>query len=411
MNTQRNAVFPIPILEIIVSLSDRQTKICFRQTCKFLYQYINLKFSPFFIKNLCRSKNGVKPDLEYPYFGALDSEKNILYFTCNYDVRYMDLKTEKIGILCSGFQRACGIALDKKNEILYVSDINDHTISRLVLHPYPIYREIVCGKSWCKGDKDGYTSKFYKPFGLVLDPEENCLYVADNGNHAIKKIHLPKLLTYCFYVQTLSGGSRVGCGYENGDMKQASYYDPTDIVMDSAARQLYISDSSNGVIRILSLVDEKVTSLFGPTGPNIVKGLQFINTRLLQKEITTNTKLTENMFQEMNRHLDRMVFFYPSGLAFDDRSRCLYVTDFCYILRKIQLPEKEEEHTLHVIDFCARSNGNVIDRETAKVGGIVLDPHSKKLYLLDAWYHRIDAVLDNRRIIDDDEHLSKRRKV
>ncbi len=81
---------------------------------------------------------------------------------------------------------------------------------------------------------------FNFPRGIAIDAESN-VYIADTGNHRIRKISSSGI------VSTLAGSSR---GFTNSVGVAALFNQPTDLVL-TPNRDLIITDSNNNVIRLL----------------------------------------------------------------------------------------------------------------------------------------------------------------
>ncbi|MEG2775274.1 MAG: hypothetical protein RR906_07680 [Acetivibrio sp.] len=94
-------------------------------------------------------------------------------------------------------------------------------------------------------------TRFNRPTGLAKDEKGN-LYIADTGNHIIRKMDVEgKVTTYA--------GSKKGCRI--GDLLKTRLKEPTGLYYYGGA--LYVADSGNH--RILKMKDGKVTKVAGTT--------------------------------------------------------------------------------------------------------------------------------------------------
>ncbi len=100
------------------------------------------------------------------------------------------------------------------------------------------------------GSTDGLGSvaRFNNPNDIAIDSTGN-LYVADSGNHAIRKI-TPQGL-----VSTLAGGTQ---GFADGSGSSAQFNYPTGIVVDSTGT-LYVADHNNNRIRQVTSAGQVTT--------------------------------------------------------------------------------------------------------------------------------------------------------
>src|SRR5205823_2034693 len=83
---------------------------------------------------------------------------------------------------------------------------------------------------------------FFHPMGIALDGA-NYIYVADYGNHLIRKISPVRSVT------TLAGSAGV-FGYTNGTGTAAVFYGPEAVALDQAGN-VYVADSGNAAIRLV----------------------------------------------------------------------------------------------------------------------------------------------------------------
>ncbi len=97
------------------------------------------------------------------------------------------------------------------------------------------------GSSTGSQDGQGTNAQFDFPNGITIDATGN-LYVADFGNHRIRKI------TPTGFVTTVAGFT---FGFENGQGILAKFFHPQDVTIDASGR-LFIADRSNDKIRTIS---------------------------------------------------------------------------------------------------------------------------------------------------------------
>jgi streptogramin lyase len=138
----------------------------------------------------------------------------------------------------SRFNAPRSVAIDISNNA-YVTDFNDHTIRKITPAGDVI---TLAGSPGLAGSADGQGSaaRFIYPQGVALDSSGN-LYVADNGNHTIRKI------TPAGYVTTLAGLAGQN-GNSDGMGSAARFYNPCGVVVD-AAGNIFVADGANSTIR------------------------------------------------------------------------------------------------------------------------------------------------------------------
>ena len=91
-------------------------------------------------------------------------------------------------------------------------------------------------------DDTGEKARFQNPQGICVDAEDN-LYVADAGNHSIRKISPEGK------VSTFAGSGEEG--FVNGAREDALFSNPEGVAMDTAGN-LYVADTGNQCIRRIS---------------------------------------------------------------------------------------------------------------------------------------------------------------
>ena len=127
-----------------------------------------------------------------------------------------------------------GIALDASGN-LYVADDINHRIRKIT--PTGTVTTIA-GSTSGSDDGDGINAKFHSPRGVTLDAAGN-IYVADAGNHRIRKI------TPAGTVSTIAGST---VGVTEGIGTAAKFNGPAGIAVD-ASGNIYVADDENERIR------------------------------------------------------------------------------------------------------------------------------------------------------------------
>ncbi|MBI5766791.1 MAG: immunoglobulin domain-containing protein [Verrucomicrobia bacterium] len=143
----------------------------------------------------------------------------------------------------ASFSNPRGIACDAFGNV-YVADTNNHTIRKIT--PAGVVTTLAGSpgtstrNSAGSSDGLGKNARFNGPIGLGFDAAGN-LYVADRGNHSIRKI------TSAGLVSTVAGLSGTA-GSADGTGNAARLRNPYSVAAD-ASGTLYIADTKNHVIR------------------------------------------------------------------------------------------------------------------------------------------------------------------
>lgn len=125
---------------------------------------------------------------------------------------------------------------------VYVADTNNHTIRKITAAGVVT---TMAGSAGSAGSLDatGTSATFKSPYGLALDAAGN-IYVADTGNHVIRKI------TPAGVVTTVAGTAG-SSGSTDATGSSARFKSPLGVASD-AAGTLYVADTGNHVIRKIS---------------------------------------------------------------------------------------------------------------------------------------------------------------
>ena len=149
-----------------------------------------------------------------------------------------------------------GVAMDQQGN-LYIADAERHRIFKMdtagVIFPYA-----GTGEPGFAGDKGpAYAAQFLRPRGLATDLAGS-LYVADSGNHRIRRISTDGKIT------TIAGSGATGKGnggYEgDGNIATLARLSNPNAVYTDQSGDIYISDSGNKRLRRLKPLEERVAS-------------------------------------------------------------------------------------------------------------------------------------------------------
>lgn len=186
-----------------------------------------------------------------------------------------------------------------------ISDSRNHLVRKLTQGWVGTYAGILYekdGKGFPVGgllDGQSEAALFQEPQGMAVDARGN-VYVADAGNHAIRKIDASGRVT------TVAGNGLIGI--KDGTGRAASFYRPMDVAA-AADGTLYVADTLNHVIRSVT-----------PSGE--VETLNAPSTRAV--EVSPGQASLAGDFAD--GELKKAKFNEPGGLVLDDKGN-LYVSD------------------------------------------------------------------------------------
>ncbi|WP_136607858.1 hypothetical protein [Paenibacillus dokdonensis] len=219
---------------------------------------------------------------------------------------YLDGATGK-----SFFDRPVGIAADEAGNV-YVADSGNHVIRKIDTQGKVT---TVAGNGVLGfADGKGAEARFDTPEDVAV-AKDGTIYVADTMNHAIRKV------TAAGEVRTLNtvsdravevypGVVSAAGSYRDGPMAQALFNEPSGLALDDKGN-LYVSDTGNQVIRYIDFGSGKVSTVAGK----------------VHSEYTRSTKMlyADGGYQDGPTQLAE--FRFPKGLAWSSRLQQLYVAD------------------------------------------------------------------------------------
>lgn len=142
------------------------------------------------------------------------------------------------------FNQPWGVAVDHAGDI-YVGDSYNHTIRKVT--PTGVVTTLA-GLASSPGSADGTNSsaRFSFPNHVAVDAAGN-VYVADGGNHAIRKL----TPVGANWVVTTLAGTAGSPGSADGTNRIARFNNPYGMASDNKGN-LYVADTLNNIIRILT---------------------------------------------------------------------------------------------------------------------------------------------------------------
>jgi DNA-binding beta-propeller fold protein YncE len=145
---------------------------------------------------------------------------------------------------------------------LYVSEEAAHTLRAVDLDPVRVTTLAGAAGEPGYADGPGGAARFDGPAGLALHAAGGVLYVAEEGNHIIRRVRLG---SGAAEVTTVAGGTGAA-GFRDGAALEARFRGPAAVAIDSGGTVLYVADRGNRVVRQIDLMSGMVTTLAGTPG-------------------------------------------------------------------------------------------------------------------------------------------------
>jgi len=167
----------------------------------------------------------------------------------------------------------CGVAADSEGNV-YIADTGNHVIRKI--SPNGNISTIAgTGEAGYAGDGGkGTEAKLNYPIGLWLDASGN-LFIADSFNHRIRKLAPDGIIT------TVAGNGEAGWSGDGGSATEAKLNYPQGVFVD-AAGNIFIADTFNSLIRkvdpdgiITRVAGIGFNGYFGDGGPALEAGLDY----------------------------------------------------------------------------------------------------------------------------------------
>jgi hypothetical protein len=248
------------------------------------------------------------------------------------------------------FYYPASVATDSAGNV-YVADNGNHTIRKIT--PTGITTTLA-GTASSSGSIDGTgpAARFNSPDGVGTDLAGN-VYVADSGNHTIRKITSTGVTTT---LAGLAGSS----GSIDGTGAAARFYDPSGVATDPAGN-VYVADYRNHTIR-------KIT----PAG------------------VTSTLAGTAGVWGSTDGTGPAARFYYPSGVAADSEAN-VYVADaWNCTIRKIT-PAGVTSTFAGTAGSCGSADGTGPDARFQGAGGVATDS-AGHVYVADTWNSTVRKI-------------------
>ena len=224
------------------------------------------------------------------------------------------------------FLAPSGIAVDKTAKIVYISDRALHRVWKYDIKTKKISHVAGTGTPG-KTDSTRLRATLRSPAGLAVR-DGKVLYIADTGNHCIRKLDLNSGM-----VSTLAGGCGVLGSKDNVIASAARFNKPKGLAYVEN-KGLFIADSVNNCIRMWDLKTKKIVRIAGSCSSGVGG----------YKDDSTGIKAT---------------FTKPSGLIYDGSS-LLYVADNgSNCIRTIDI--NNSQHKVETVAGACRSRAGYKD--------------------------------------------------
>lgn len=222
----------------------------------------------------------------------------------------------------SFFNRPAGIAVDGSGNV-YVADSGNHAIRKIGTdgRVTTLAGDGVLGSA----DGAGRSARFYQPKDVAV-AKDGTVYVADTLNHLIRKIAPDGTVTTLNapsgrVVEVFPGKAVPAGDYADGVLKDAKFNEPSGLALD-ARGNLYVSDSGNQRIRYMDFDAGRVTTVAG--GGSAENGRTYGASKLYAEGDFADGKAAEARFH------------YPGGIALTEEGGLLIADTLNHSIRYLK---------------------------------------------------------------------------
>ena len=161
------------------------------------------------------------------------------------------------GLLAS-FNQPTDIKVAPGDSVIYISDTENHVIRKMNLLTTSVTTFVGIAQTPDFVDANGTSAGFRFPAGLSISTDGLSLFLADGGNHRIRRINLVTK-----DVTTVAGSGAQGAA-DNATGSLATFNAPQGATIEPTdATILFVCDRQNNKIRKINLVTTEVTTVAG----------------------------------------------------------------------------------------------------------------------------------------------------
>ena len=197
----------------------------------------------------------VHKDSDYVYVADSDTD-SISVFDRNGNFKF-SFDDDGFG---NDFDRPSGMVIDNKDDMLYVADTRNHQIRIFELTDgdnCPSGTEEVEEDEVCFvadfGSSGSTEGKFDEPAGVAFDEDESILYVADTENDRIQSFEMVSGSTCPSGTEKIINGVCFIEEFGSSGSTDGKFTSPEGLAFDEVNDLLYVADTENDRIQILSL--------------------------------------------------------------------------------------------------------------------------------------------------------------
>ncbi|MFC2088866.1 hypothetical protein ACFLSX_04630, partial [Calditrichota bacterium] len=234
-------------------------------------------------------------------------------------------------------------------------------------------------------------AKFKSPHGVAFNSETGDIFVAEAGNHIIRKLTPSAGEKYKFYVSTFAGTPEKG-GFKDGLNKEAMFNSPHSILW--TGDQLIVADIGNA--RIRSVIGDSVKTIAGTGELGNVDTTPTMSTFKYPMDMVmgkdnsiiiadAGTHQIRNLFldQQVTTMQLKDTLNTPHGIAIDDNG-ILYVAD----MRTNRILSINESGEVKVV--CGTGVAGSKVEQLNKPAAVLV--HAGHLWIADLNNHQIKAL-------------------